>query len=432
MENIMVHKNDSFIKKNYLYIAIIVGLICIFGLENKAALIVSIGIIVIAMFFSSNENRFCWSLLLVPNIRIYDKLGSMALVNILLCVPFLFYFIKKMTSYKVNNIPIVIGAFMFMIEYWHIISSNESVASLCGWVLAFLWCCYVTLDENVQFNRSDVVYALSFGIIISATIYLVNNPWFTSDIINRVVTGNRFEAYADDPNYYSLYICIALSGIVIKHNLKIYDYILMFILICIGFMTASKMCFLLMSLNILYLLFKLISGTKKFIRNIIILILCLIAVYMLRNIISQFIANLLKRAGDNNEDLNKLTTGRYGLCMEYINLLFNDIFLFMFGKGFPYNHYVKNTPINVAHNTFLDFILSWGVFGSLFLFYSIGYWFKKYKDKLKAVKYTTSSKLPFVVLMLSWNALSCFSAGMFFFVITYCLLQLEPSTMTTE
>ena len=252
-------KKSGFIKRNYIYIAII-SIICMFGLDNKAALIISMGVFIVATFFSSNQDRLCWSLFLVPNIRIYDNLGYTSFVNILLCVPFFFYISKKLVVKRTHLIvtPLIMASLLFIMEYIHIESLSVPIYQLYGWLLSFLWCHYVTLDETVSINKTDVVYALSLGIICSAVIYLVNNPWFTSDIINEIASGNRFEAYASDPNYYSLYICLSLAGLVVKRNLKLFDFILMLVLICIGFMTASKMCFLLMSINLFYL----IAGTN--------------------------------------------------------------------------------------------------------------------------------------------------------------------------
>ena len=420
-------KKGGFIKRNFIFIAII-SIICMFGLKSRTALITSIAIFIAAVFFSSNEDRFCWSLFLIPNIRIYDSLGSTSLVNILICVPFFFYITRKFLRKQshLNATPLVMAFLLFMMEYMHIMSSNESANSLYGWILGFMWCCYATFDKEVNINRTDIAYALAFGVICSAIIYFVNNPWFASDIINKIKVGHRFEAYANDPNYYSLYICLSLAGIVIKRNLKLFDYMLMLILMGIGLMTASKMCFLLMAVSLFYLIVGTNDTMNKYIRNFLIAVFGCCAIYIMRGYISQFIDILFQRTGGNNMNINTLTTGRYDIVAEYIELLKKDLFTFMFGKGFSYHNYLITSSMHGSHNTYLDFILAWGLSGSIVLFSVIWYWFENYKRRLSAIKYTKNSKYPFFVLALSFFSLSCFSAGMFFFVITFCLLQLEP------
>ena len=301
-------KKSGFIGRNFIFI-VIINIICMFGLKSRTALIMSIVIFMVAVFFSSNEDRFCWSLFLIPNIRIYDSLGSTSIVNILLCAPLLFYILRKLmaTQSHLSYTPFMMAFIPFMIEFVHILSYNESVYPLYGWILGFIWCCYITLDESISVDKSDIIYALSSGIISSAIIYLINNPWYTSDVINKIMVGYRFEAYANDPNYYSLYICISLAGIIIKQNIKVIDYILLVTLMCIGFMTASKMCFLLMAITVFYLIIGTNDNINKYIRNLLIVIFGCCILYVLRNYISRFIDILFQRTGGNNMNIRAPT-----------------------------------------------------------------------------------------------------------------------------
>ena len=423
----------GFLKKNYIFI-MIMGIICMFGLNSKIALIGSIFVYVAAICLSSNEDRFCWSLFMIPNIRIYDSLGSTSLVNILICLPFFFYLARELTIKRsfLSGAPILMAFFLFMIEFVHSLSSGNPVLPLFGWVLGFAWCCYATLDEKMRFDKSDAIHALAAGIIFSALIYFVNNPWFTSDVINKIMAGYRFEAYANDPNYFSLYICLVLAGTVIKQHLKASDYILIIVLIIFGLMTASKMCFLLMAVSIFYLIIGTNDTINKYIRNFLIVIFGCCAIFLLRDYIGQFIDILLERAGGDEMTLNTLTTGRFDVVMKYLDILENDFSTLIFGKGFTYHKILFYTFTHGSHNTYLDFILAWGLAGTAVLLFCIFYWFEQYKKKLCAVKYAKSSKYPFLVLALSFFALSCFNAGMFFFVIAFCLLQLEPVTKDND
>jgi len=404
-----------------------------YGLE-KNSLIVGLALLVVAMFFSSNEDRFCWSLFLIPNIRLFDELGLGFIVNILICLPFVFYFLKKILwrSSNFSGIPIMLAILLFMMECIHIPGTRNTFAPLIGWTLGFVWCCYVTLDDEINVNKSDIIYALSLGIIVSAVVYFVNNSWFAEDIINKIRIGHRFQAYASDPNYYSLYICLSLAAFTIKEKIKLFDYILMIILAGFGLMTASKMCILLMSVILIYLLVGASGATNKFLRSIVIILFGCCIVYAFWDYIEELLGILLKRTGGKNMNANTLTTGRIRLVTEYLNLLKDDASTLMFGRGFSYRIYLFTSDMKGSHNTFLDFILSWGVLGTVVLIFVISIWFKKYKKRLGITKFTKTSKFPFLILVLAFCSLSCFSAGMFFFVITFCLLQLKPVTENND
>ena len=125
--------------------------------------------------------------------------------------------------------------------------------------------------------------------------------------------------------------------------------------------------------------------------------------------------------------MHTLTSGRSTIMKEYIDILSTDFSTLFFGKGFSYHTRFFGAITHGAHNTYLDFILAWGIAGTVFLYGILKLWFNAYKRKVKAVEgYTIISKFPMVMLLLNFADLSCFSAGMFFIVITVALVQLRP------
>ncbi len=418
-------QKTGFIEKNILYIFLF-ALCCIIGMKNNLALVIGIAILVTAMALSSPEHRFCWSLFLIPNIRILDSLGTTSIVNFLMVLPLFFYVAARLPKKKLMGFPVICGLFLYAIEEIHLIANIGSSGPLIAWVLAFMLCCFVTLDEEISISKNDATYGLIAGIIFSAIVYLVNNPSFTSDIINNIFSGYRFTAYGDDPNYYSLYMCISLASLVVKDKITRFDYILIGALVCLCFMTASKMCLGLMIINLVYLIVFTSNTQKKMGRNFVILIVICCVAFLCRDYIELFMNNLLNRAGGNNITLNTLTTGRSNILSEYIYILFEDISVFMLGKGFDYHRHIAINSGKGAHNTYLDVILAWGLIGVIVFAVIMNLWLKKYKKKLNANRYTIMSKFPFFILLINFLDLSCFSAGMFFFVITFCIIQLEP------
>lgn len=419
----------SFLKKNIIYI-IIAAILCIVGRKNNIVLIGGLSIIAVGIMLSSMEHRFCWSFFLIPNIRLFDNLEVTILVNVLMVVPLFFYLGTKIIKKegKIMGFPIFAAFFLYSMEKLHLMSSSMSDAPLISWVFAFLLCCYMTLDNETNIKKNDVLYGLAVGIIFSAAVYLISNASYTENLLENVFDGARFAAYGDDPNYYSLYICLSLSSIVIKDKIRKLDYIIMCLLICIGFLTASKMCLVLMIVNIVYLILTTNDNVNKFTRNAVIFVAICIISFIYKEYIAMFFDNLFNRAGGNKMTLDSLTTGRYSIIVEYVKLLLEDFKTLMFGKGFQYHMFINTVSGKGAHNTYLDFILAWGFVGTLLFFSIMKLWVDKCNKKRCVYKYSRVSKFPLLILLINCLDLSCFSANMFFFIVTFCLIQLDTGT----
>lgn len=415
-------KSGGFFEKNILFV-FLVAFFCVKGANSNVFLSLAVITIVIAMIFSSYEHRFCWALFLVPNIRLFDSIGTTSVVNVLFVIPLVFYFFRAKS--KISFFPIFCGFLMFLVEFIHRIINNESFFDLFGWVLAFVWCVYAILDEDIQIKKDDATYALILGIIFSGVVFLINNPYMLNGLVPRVLRGERFEAYANDPNYFSTYICIAFSALVIKSKIKAVDYFFMIVLLLFGLLTTSKMCIILIVVDIVYFILSTINDSSKAIRNLVIICAFCLIVYEIRDFLGLFIERLFDRAGGTNITLDSLTSQRSTIVADYFGILSNDILTLLFGRGFAYHTILETTRGQQAHNTYLDIILTWGISGTWLFLYIIREWYKKFKEKLNAVKFTRSSMLPFITLLLSFFSLSSFKAGMFFFVISFCMIQLE-------
>lgn len=420
-------QTNTFVKKNIVFI-LLAAFFCILGSYGKYFYAAAFLVFFTAIAISPIEHKFCWSLFLVPNIRILDGLGPEMLVNMLMVLPLAFYFALKLMKREFNIMGFpLFGAFLlFMMETLHMSSISSESISVLAWALTFAWCGYATLDKDIKLKRRDIIYSFALGIIFSALLYIINNPDYTANIIDNIFEGERFAGYGDDPNYYSLYICITLASIVAKSKIRLLDYIIIVALICIGFLTASKMCLILIIVNLLYLVLGTNTSITKAVRNVFIMIIVVIAVFIFKDLIQMFIDNLLQRSGGRYITLDTFTSGRSDLVFDYINILSKDYTTLFFGKGFSYHLRFPGIVTHGAHNTYLDFILAWGIVGVIFLFNVLKIWIDGYRNKLRAISYTRISKFPALMLLLNFCDLSCFSAGMFFLVISVAMLQLRP------
>lgn len=398
---------------------------------STAFLYVAFFIAIIEVIVCEMEYTLYFSFFLIPNIRILDGTGINFLVNFLMVLPLVKYLIKnRFVLLK----PSVLGAIAFIvIEGLHIIfvGNIQNIPSEICWLLAYILCSSVLLDNKYMLNKISVCLYFSMGIISSAVIYLLCNSWFTSNLVANVIDGYRFSAYADDPNFYSLYICLDLAVILsIKNKRKMY-YFLYLILTAIGFLTASKMCMLMMcflfvvSAMMYYCSYRTRRKDISFINRIFLLLMCFLLAF--KDIFLEFIDNLLKRAGlidSSNISLSKVTTGRSTILTNYLTILTKNWIALFLGYGFQYDKYLGEATHHGAHNTYMDMVLSWGLIGTIILLFFIFYIFYSYRLKMKS-SISSVNYLPIIILLINFFDLGCLSATMFWFVIAIALISLN-------
>ena len=132
-----------------------------------------------------------------------------------------------------------------------------------------------------------------------------------------------------------LYICLAMSLFFVFSKHKLYHYLLLLSLIFIGFLTASKMCIILMGLVLtIGILYGLLNTNNKQRRwsSIMLFIFMITGFLIFKELIFVFLNNFLKRLGDPS-DLNSITTGRYGILKNYFSIYFSNPMTLIFGSG---------------------------------------------------------------------------------------------------
>lgn len=420
---------SSFIKKSWIPI-IVIAICCIL---KGYMLYAAIAIIVLCIFFSSIEIGFCWSLFLIPNIRLFDDIGITFTVNILMLLPFIKYIYVK--RFRLPRLSCIGSGLFVLIEGLHIVilGNYSSVFPSLSCILGFTYCSSLTLDKSVQIERDNMFWALTSGIIFSFLIYLVCEYNYEGSIIMFAINGHRYYGYANDPNYYALYICLTISILLGTKRKSILHLFALGALLLIGIFTTSKMCYLIMTLELLAMIFIVLtlrlnpwSTTGVGLRNRKFIVASLLSIFAVCCIFYKYVIKLIQmfldRAGAGVLTLNSLTTGRWGLLINYIKILFENPIALIFGYGFSYNKYLGEISGRVVHNTYLDLILSWGILGAIIFIIIVYYWFKRcsYNKKISLIEL-----LPIFVLGLSIFGLSCLSASMFFVVISVTLLYLK-------
>ncbi len=200
---------------------------------------------------------------------------------------------------------------------------------------------------------------------------------------------SRFAGFESDPNYFSVEVLVALCGLIIymtyEKKLLLSTSTIGFLAL-VGLMTLSKMyllclCILVLITIVTVFKYKVSSG-----------FIILAAFGVVAAIIWKiFGAELLSGFNARIEDIDNisgLTTGRTDNWIAYINEIFGNFKVFVFGAGYG-SGFVDG---KAAHNGFLSLFYFWGLIGSTLFFNLL-----KKLDKIVAEKFLVE-KRPFLSL----------------------------------
>lgn len=432
MRKVLGNTAEGFLKKNSVLIVILAILIMAGCFGSAKILYLVAALLACCILRQDVEYGICWSFFLIPNIRIFDETGLTFFVNIFMVLPV----IKCMLSMlKKKRIPKLMLAFVavFLVEFIHVMLMNTwgTLTSEISWMLGFVLCVYVSLDPKYHIKREEVYDALTCGIFFSTILYLVTNTAYRADLIGQIVDGNRFSAFADDPNFFSLYILLCMASWINLRDRNVYRILSFPGLMAVGILTASKMEMILTGFILMhYMLFLLLSEkigkkTKKYMAAVFILII-LIA-FGMHNVVGTLFQHFLDRLGGNSATLASMTTGRSTIQENYLQILDQNMLTLFFGAGFNYHLFLGEATGHGAHNTYLDFVLAWGITGTLLFMGSMIGWIRAYLRRCSIKKITYYNIFPAMIVMIICMALSCLSASMFPFILFMMIMQLDNS-----
>ena len=370
------------------------------------------------------RDNFYFSIFLIANLRILDDTGVTVLVNVCMVLPL----IKYMLFCRLRTDVFCLTLLFFLLEVIHIAvfeAWNTFLPLIC-WLLAFMYAFSALLNKQLAIDSQKSGQALALGVLGSAFVYLICNTKYTYNIIEMMSMGYRLDGYAGDPNYYSLYLCLAMAMLLSTKRQSRLNWLYVVLLMGLGFLTASKMCFLMMSFIIGYAV--IIQFMKRDERGEVIrrtVFISMVVLAILWKYVLEFFNNLLLRGGLDTAfisslSMHQLTTGRSTIVHNYLSILITQLPVLLFGAGMSYHHYLNEASHAEAHNTYLDIILAWGWVGAILMVVTGIYLFRIY-HRQHFVPITLSNILPLLTVLLNFFDLSCFNAVMFWFVLVIAL-----------
>ena len=389
---------------------------------------------VLIVIFCDAEKILPTIFFLHPNSALYDDIGFLHIFNICVVIGAIRLLVKN--NFKVDKKTVLLLALLISWELMAIFRTglvDTSILSLVSWGSSYL---VLIIIEKENLNFEQIYKYFFFGFIMAFLCGIVNPiiRWG----ISGIPTAYRFTGLLRDPNYYSVdaLLLIFSAKTYAKANNKsalLYQSII-FIL---GAFSVSKMFILMVVLggilNLIYSLKK-VSIIKGIIGSII-----MIGIITL-SIKSGYLEILLNKYAYRTETTSAFT-GRDYLLSYYISKVVSDPVTMLLGNStLKYskvltqgisNEYFQNF---VAHNTYLDIILSWGVLGAgiyILLISSILRNAKIYHKKDNIIK-NNDFLVGTIVFIITISSLSYLATDFFALAIAYLIILKYSNCSTNE
>ncbi len=419
----------KFFKNNtmlfFLIIVCILNILfSIIGLNAVKYLLIVL--IFLVIFFSKDEELLPIIFFLHPNSALFDNVGFTYLFNF--CVVIVAIKMIMFLRVKLPKKSILLFIVLLLFELFLCLFSpfvNSLIFSLVSWTCSYLILIMASYNqEKISFEK---VYRYFFVGFCCSFITGWIEPMLKWGI--NIPTAYRFTGLLRDPNYYSidaLFLIFSASTYAAICNKNKFLYIIP--LVFMGLCSVSKTFILLLFLGIFI---SIILNIKKInFKNLILGFIIILVVIMLAykyGLIDLIMDKYLYRS-----ETTSLLTGRDKLWIFYISSLLKNPLILLFGKSLTYYSKILNPGIIdsfftnfVAHNTYLDFILSWGIIGTILyliflstIFQNFKNYYSNFKNKEKNLNFILCTTLFLAVIFV----LSYLSADVFAILILYLII----------
>ena len=370
--------------KDYIAISLIAGCyILAYSLQLSHLSYVIIAGIYLIILFSNLEYAILYTFTTIPCMGLFDSIGFKYFYNIAFILLLFKIIISRPKSLSTINKTLIVLFFIFsfynlVIGFVNKLNYKDLLINTSGFFTSTM--IFALLLGNKILNLKKAYYYLGIFILVSfllGYIYDLIRFDFVIPDMHRLVGLMR------DPNYFSAYAAIVtFMAYPIFKKIKV----LSILIFAVALWSVSKMFLLISIVTIILLLimnYKYFINLFKVFKNLVlwkkIIIICVslvvlaIAIIFIQKVGYKYLIRLKEFS---------LLTGRGYIWSEYFKYLGNDQLGLIFGKSMSYNQFynvVYSDSHMVAHNTFLDILLSFGIFGYIIIALAVIYILKKEK-----------------------------------------------------
>lgn len=395
MSNLKSKKLKTILFNLLLIFMIVLGVV--FPIVSIIALI-----LVTLYFLLSNDDKKIIEIcvFLAPFASIFKyNVGTTSFFTIIMLV----FVFKMILKYGISKLFIL---FYLIFTLFCIIGVTNDVTSVIKMLIIPLFIYYLFVNKE-KIDKDRVFKLFIYSIIIASFIgyfkdIIPNMNLYLIDKSLRIDVGvytTRFSGLNGDPNYYSINVLLAMSLLFYLITRKSINLILgiinVSILLFFGAQTNSKSFILVLIGLILFALYSLIKN-KRYILSLLVVFAVAFSIVMINNSKITIFDNLINRFSKDT-NIDQLTTGRSEIQKMYIDYIGSNPKVLFFGNGFNSN--LLNG--HEAHNTYLQMIYNFGIFGTIIFIYLLLFGFKIFKIEKNFVNY-----LPLIVVLASYLGLS--------------------------
>lgn len=437
------------IDKKNLALQILCAVLILAACFISKSLVLIAGIVSMAYIFSGAkwEQKFAFFMFILSFSPIFkfDK-GQTSLFIFLRIAVVISYVFQQKGKFSFTFITLLIS----FSTYCLILSEIYKTEYLVSLINTILWSMigYIIAVTLKMETLTPVVKSLVNGVILTGIMGLFINdiPRLAEEIGVLFAYAEdgalvyRFAAFWVDPNYYTVLLVASLWSMYFEYNKKrvvFLEFVTRCLLVTfIGTMTMSKSCILMFIVFWLYVVIA--RNDIKIASKVTMVFVMIFAVIFFLYKNPYWISDMLYRFGSSKEEITAqtITTGRSVLWSEYLTRMLDD-FSWIFGHGLKSKLYLINGVLKGSHNTYIQMIFNFGIFGTL-LYVSIfrnifvNAKAKINKNNIVNSKKTNIGKLAFLSLLVTLFFLDGIYIEMYYYMIPLTFVYILDDAETSE
>lgn len=319
--------------------------------------------------------------------------------------------------------------FIFLLS----ISGADQMMTLVSMALGFLLLFYLSKEQTLDFKMMLLAYTA--GILLSSVLGMMQASLpivqqYVADATMRLGTDTyitRFAGLQGNPNYFTMDISLALSGlsILMMRSKKSLLYILLFtVLSVIGFLSISQSFLIAWFVMLLWILLSSLQTSSSRMLKILLglgIAVCFVYFFSTESI-NAYLARFTEAKGTS---LGEATSGRTDIWKNYLTTIVNDTKLFFLGSG------IGGPLVGTkgAHNTYIEAFYTFGLVGVVLYLISLAQCVHLPREKRLLISFT-----PLLVFLVRLMAIGIAvnDTIWFYYLFAIVALSCSPSAKQEE
>ncbi len=393
-----------------VFLAIVFFMVFLNQKKSDLILFVSFGLLVCVVLYETNTNNIYIIVFLLPFLVKYRlsffDVSLISILSIVIAIKYFFLFFK-------TNLTFPFPIFMFFISLLSVELGTLLLGDWYGlgtliknfsWILLLIYFISLLFNDLIDASYRKLVFSHASGLALSVLITLPEAISYFG-----ISYRDRYTACYNDPNAFSLAVCFSIANLLTLHltTRKSIYFASSLIFSLIGFLSLSKTYLLvLLFLFLIYFLFVIFYRRIGFAKIFSIVGIIIIFFFIFQATIINYYQLYINRF----EYSSNFSSGRFDLWISYWSVITSNVKIFLFGLG--KGAYQENYNLNVAHNSYLQLLISWGIFGVLLILLIIS-WSYTSLNNSKNCKKKLFSYFPIITFIIYISSLDLFQSIIF-------------------